>query len=111
MSPEIVVAISLFLISFIAGSLVLWGKTKKTIEIHGDTLARIEKADYITRREHDDDMKLLCKKVEEIKSLVRDMDRNRENARETQHKELTKITLFMGKVDQFMKDASKQPRA
>lgn len=109
MSPEIVVAISLFLISFIAGSLVLWGKTKKTIEIHGTVLTKIEKAGYITRKEYEADMKRFCRKADEIKELVKEMDKKREDARENQHNEITKITLFMGRVEQFMRDSRSAP--
>jgi hypothetical protein len=117
----------------IAGGLVVWGKMKKTIEVHEDSLEvheaaldKIEEADYIKRKEHNEykksickkeyiqrreyegNMDNFCKKIEEVKALVRGMDKKREEARETRHVELTQIATKLGRVEQFMIDVQAQ---
>jgi len=51
--------------------------------------------------------KTICSKIEEIKAIVKDGDNKRELTREETSEKLERIAVFMGKVEQYMRDREK----
>ena len=104
----------------LAGGLVVWGKMKKTIcynkkEIE-EVKTELRAADgttsfYLPRKEFSNSYQN-CRdetgeQLQEIKTVIHEMDKKREQAREDQFKELQKITKFMGSVEEFMRTYDK----
>lgn len=75
----------------------------------GITMALLKNT-FITRKEFKDHKKEcegdICTKMDDIKNLVTEADKKRENAIEKQQERDEKLFIFMGEVKQYMREHS-----
>jgi hypothetical protein len=92
---------------------VVYATIKVKVPSIENRLRELEKMDLVTKDScaamQANCQRLICGKIDVIKSDLEKMNEQRQNAREDFFKELRGIATFMGRVEQFMADHIKSP--
>jgi len=103
------------ILTTIVGFAVVWGKLNERINSIGRELRSLEgkmtgkngTPIYVTNREHMQMYKILKDDIAEIKSVISQFGEELRQQAETNAREFRKISKFMGRVEQFLLEHSK----